>query len=116
MESFYKLRLMSDTDYQFNIKRLHYDVEMWYDTFRGKFIKVNSLERYRSGHNGAVLKTVRGNSTWVRIPPSPPYYTYNKDSSDLTRVLFCIVGLFNVVSVQVDDLVYMFLSTTLYFE
>ena len=31
------------------------------------------LERYRSGHNGAVLKTAsleRG--TWVRIPPSPP--------------------------------------------
>ena len=30
-------------------------------------------EEYRSGHNGAVLKTVWGVSpTWVRILPPPP--------------------------------------------
>ena len=30
-----------------------------------------NAERYRSGHNEAVLKTVCRKGAWVRIPPSP---------------------------------------------
>ncbi len=41
-------------------------VKMCYD------IQTEHTEGYRSGHNEAVLKTVWGLPTWVRIPHPPP--------------------------------------------
>ena len=40
--------------------------------FFGVFFYKLNMESYRSGHNGAVLKTVRRTATGVRIPYSPP--------------------------------------------
>ena len=48
-----------------------------------EYTRCASGEGYRSGHNGAVLKTVCGVShAWVRIPPPPPNLSLARDKSE----------------------------------